>query len=396
MHKSLLFILFSIFTFSAGSQNKYISVHTENLYKKLPESCKKQINEIIENKHLPINLSIVCSDLSTNLPIHIIASNNGIEHIGFNLFKDSIAALYPKEACLFLETLIFESTVSNKGDFIKFLTESKVSIKYGMFENNSNFNLLKDYINYNNVSTNFTLSYDSLKYFAIWEEGIKKVSIIFPAKYTLLTCSDKKELDELLYNNLANLKLEKTLKQTNAFELNSSSLKKRSKNVYLLPGSTYFENITTDLYFFKADDSLNYEFLFDKKYFLESFANLLLKPEKIGKEIEASIHQKQYGGIIKDFVIDYSGLVNYFSNNKYVAYVGIENKSEDRLIATVIFYNKFLNNLHLIYLESNTNSLFSNKIFFAAKLYCNIPTDNLKNIFADFTNLETQYDLKLK
>lgn len=377
------------------SQLVFTSDVVKNCYIKLPDICKNEIQQQLTLNPKSINLPLTCLAVSKSLPIHIINSSKGLIHVGFLIFKDSNTGFYPVEIYRFLERIILESEISDSKSFSNYLSESKISINTAGLNSLKSNHSLQNVINFLNPTTNFSLKYDSSKYFASWYDGINKLVVVFPAKNTLITGIDKKDLDDILYNDLKSL-VSKAIKGTSTKFDNSDNYKKSIDNLFILSGQSYFQDISSDLYFSKSIDTSKYNLLFDKKYYVQSFSNLLLKPELIDKTVTVSVSQKQYGGIIKYLTIDYSSLVNYFVNSNYEVFVGIENKEADNLSATVIFFNKALNNLHLLYIKTDANTVFLDKPKFEATFYTNVPTDNIKNIFADYFDTEYQHNLKLK
>ena len=51
---------------------------------------------------------------------------------------------------------------------------------------------------------------------------------------------------------------------------------------------------------------------------------------------------------------------------------------------TLIIFNRKLNFVNLLYVNTNKNTLFGDIPIINAKLYTNIPSDNIKNLFADY------------
>ena len=388
-----IFIFAMLISISGSTQIKCASQIVESIYNKLPEACKKEM--LMKYNASPTTDFQSYCNTASNGTYHIVNSCNGITSIGINCFKDSVKAYYPKEIYLFLERLLLEANVNDASVFSSFIDENKISINNNYLNATAASNFTKNCLSFINPKTDFGISFDGLKYQAIWKTDSKKTSIRFPAKYSLISGMDKKEADETLFCSLTDFAKNTKNIVANIEAPPKENLKKYFQGLYILPGNTYFQKLTSDLYYVKSEDTTKYKLLYDNMFVAESFTNMLLKPEVTGKKITMVLQHKQYGKVTTAS-LDYLSLIQFFATNAYEAFVGIEKNENNSLTASIIFFNKYLNNLNLIYIETKSSDLFLSDIRLTASLYSNIPTDNIKNLFADYKESEKKYDVNLQ
>ena len=106
-------------------------------------------------------------------------------------------------------------------------------------------------------------------------------------------------------------------------------------------------------------------------------------PTEANKKIQLNIIHKIYGDEKYNYKVNLNDFISFFSN-EFELYFGIEEKTDENMSGTLIIFNRKLNFVNLLYVNTNKNSLFSENPSINAKLYTNIPSDNIKNLFADY------------
>ena len=74
----------------------------------------------------------------------------------------------------------------------------------------------------------------------------------------------------------------------------------------------------------------------------------------------------------------------------------MEDTTKSSLKATVIAYNRNLNFIHLLAINTSFNELFKSNGQFNITLFTNIPTDNIKNLFGTYVDDESRRKYLIK
>jgi hypothetical protein len=210
-----------------------------------------------------------------------------------------------------------------------------------------------------------------------------KITIIFPATNTVISGMDKKEYGEQVMASL------KTIKNYANF-IPKTPIKDQFKtykdDIKVSVGNSYFKSITSTKYYKVTDDVV--QPLFSREYPLESFCNIFLMPMEANKKIQLNITHKIYGDEKFDYKVNLNDFVSFFSS-EFEFYFGIEEKTDEHMSGTLIIFNRRLNFVNLLYVDTNKNTIFGENPSVNAKLYTNIPSDNIKNLFADYDSSNT-------
>ena len=221
---------------------------------------------------------------------------------------------------------------------------------------------------------------DSLFYQATISSGKENVSLLFAANYQVVSGMDKKEYAHQIINALKTYKAKSNLSPS----INPLSLKPYREDLKVNIGKAYYKTISSNTYFKCAGNEC--EPVFDGQYPLESFTNTFLAAGDFNKDITLRIEQKIYANEKEQYEVGLSDYLAYFKND-FELYFGMENNSEKMLDGTLILYNRQLNFINLLYVSSTPQEFFkTGKRVLKAKFYTNIPSDNIKNLFAEKEN----------
>jgi len=363
----LLSILLTILSSGLSAQNNFASVRLHKLYDLLPQTCKNEVgkSELI-NCHVGGNA----------LTLKVINDNGQINHVGLKIFDKQENGFYPEVVFNFIECYLLEMMLTDDlRSFYKRTDEQKIiillngkEITKSLSSNRQNILFVLNHQNKKRIDK------DSLNYAVSISDEINQLQMVFPVNNNLICGMDKQELDKTLEQNLRKFK-----SNSNTSELiNQDQSFEPIKEIFKLRGDSYFKSITSDKYYIKYENE--FRWLYDKKYPAESLANTFMnghfEPDK-----KIVVNHHQYGKEISRYDLNLNDFIAFFKTEKCKIYFGIEDESADKLQATMVIYNSYLNFINIVYINTTADVLFDPKQSIDIKLYSNIPSDNIKNLF---------------
>lgn len=372
----LFFLLYFIFSFenfpcfscNKTQQLKFTTKKLENMAVDLQQFCGFPDCDTI----------ISCSEILNNKGIVFGFNRNGeINHLGVSLFSEETKRLMDIGICNFIERFILELVLIN--DNIKVdskLKELKISLFINgvAFSDKSNLTI-SDYIESIDMPVNFSLKYDEFIANAIWIYGSNTFNICFPLYRELIDGSDKKESDEILYNNLYYARSE----PINLIDENVSleNLEKYKDNIYVKKGNMFLiPSLTSNVYYIKSGS--NYEPLYSPEYPEISMNNLFLTYGN-GKGKVLSLTHRRYGYFTPEISIPLLNFLNFFKDDFQIKCHTKCNR-EGNLETIIVLNHKRLNYIHLLRVLSDKENLFSSNTIFKADFYSNIPQHYIKTL----------------
>jgi len=285
-----------------------------------------------------------------------------------------------------LKTLIQkENHLLEETNGISFLLNDK---KYNPTE--SNINILMQLIN-NFNSFKLSKQYDSFL-IQIADESLNKLELQFDIKYELITGMDKKELDDFVY---AELSCDSGTK-LNSDPISIPAVKQLinlENNLYADKADQLVDGISNSRYFIMEDDDPN--ILFEKNYPGQSITNLFHEPLLANNSPHINVNQKLYGGRTVNYTTSLGNFSKYFKESCEL-YTGVESINGDSIKAVLVYYESDLKLLHLAEVELNYVDLLNhNSIGIDCRLYANIRTDNISNIFKEYRSKQDKINIKL-
>ena len=381
MRKSLFLLIFLLSCAAVCSklsaQDAFTSSRLNELFAQLPLECKNALSRSTENK-------CRCGVKGNTLPIKASFNSQGqLSHLGMDLFSFDANLLYPNTVLSFIERSFLEYFVWNDVAIIdKKNKEDKIALLINgkQFNSLSNEKLSGILPILQSDAKDLNIKQDSLYYQATISSGKENVKLLFAANYQVVSGMDKKEYAQQIINSLKTYKAKSNLSPS----LNPLSLKPYREDLKVNIGKAYYKTISSNTYFKCAGNEC--EPVFDGQYPLESFTNAFLTAGDFNKDITLSIEQKIYANEKEQYEVELSDYLAYFKND-FELYFGMENNSEKILDGTLILYNRQLNFINLLYVSASPQELFSTgKRVLKAKFYTNIPSDNIKNLFAEKEN----------
>ena len=352
------------------AQVNFISKSVEDIYSKLPIDCRKQI--------VDSNI-FYCQINGKSVKLISLKQGNLVTHLGLSIFDKKFSKDNFPELNRFIERTVLEYLLKNSlQQILQSAKESSIEMFYNQMKYGGPFfkdiNILGDY--FVNI-TDFSIKHDSLLYFVKFVKADGNIfQINFPANNSLLTGMDKSELNENFYNVLINA-TESVICGLSVYPNNLI----KDKDIYIRKGSAIFPGISSDVFYLKNADK--YIPLFDKQYLKESFSNYFLCYPANAKRLKIRIDYKMYGNVSKSIEIEVGNLLNLFSKD-YELYFGIEDSASIKLRGTLVIYNRNLNYIHILDIQTDEQTLFGGKSSISGKLFSFIPMDNIKSFFGKY------------
>lgn len=388
---SWIFIIVYSFTYA---QPAFVSNELELLYTELSQYHKNQIEIFDGNNNPNSHLTYYSTSIKINSQlVNVIIEKSYdslITHLGINLFQE-YPGNYSKFIYQFTERYLLKTLLQKENipfaeiDGLSLLLNDKL---YSPTESNK-----KSLLSLINNFTSLRLSKQSDSFIlTITDDSLNNLEMIFDIQYDLITGMDKKELDEMVYTGLSS-NSEPGGNPDSISIPPADKLKNLGKNIYVDKDDQLIDGISNSRYFIIRDAKP--EILFEKKYPEQSVKNIFYEPMLAKTTTIITVKQKLYGGRTVQYETSLNDFSNYFKENCEL-YTGVESISGDSIRAMLVYYETDLKLLHLAVVDLNYTDLFKqNSISIACQLYANIRTDNISNIFKEYTNRKEKIKIKL-
>jgi hypothetical protein len=206
------------------------------------------------------------------------------------------------------------------------------------------------------------------------------LSVMLVASMAVAQDRDKVSADTLLYEQLCashvaeNYHAPLTVSKR---DLESTA----ERGIYIVKGKSFqVKSMTSSFYVREKRGS--YEPIFDKRYPMESFTNILLNRVKQNK-LRIAITQSMYGSSKKVPVQNMQNIYDLLARNMDI-YCSVTSINKDKIDATLVFHHRKLNFIHLFVVSVPTEELFEDGGLVTATLYGNIPQHNIRTLFGKY------------
>lgn len=206
------------------------------------------------------------------------------------------------------------------------------------------------------------------------------LSVLLVAGMAVAQDRDKVSADTLLYEQLCashvaeNYHAPLTVSKR---DLESTA----ERGIYIVKGKSFqVKSMTSSFYVREKRGS--YEPIFDKRYPMESFTNILLNRVKQNK-LRIAITQSMYGSSKKVPVQNMQNIYDLLARNMDI-YCSVTSINKDKIDATLVFHHRKLNFIHLFVVSVPTEELFEDGGLVTATLYGNIPQHNIRTLFGKY------------
>ena len=352
-------------------------------------SLKKieDIASLLPSKYLVEKDTIIaCPDICANKSIVILHNEKRqISHLGISLFSKETKEIINQPVCDFIERFLLELTLAEDNNAIKKILERnnitirQNGINYGEGKVKSISNILNEI----EKPVYFTLNNDRESYTIIWEYGVNNVLIIkFPSNRELILGTNKKESDNLLYDQLQNDNYCTGESDIKAFLTEDQKLTSTDGTVFISKSDTFMiKEITKDTYYEKCENG--YKIIFDKNFPKESLSNFILG-HFANEYLKIHVKHSMYGNFSPEYEMKFSDFICFFKNDFNIYNASFQNNAGE-LKSTIIFHNKHFNYIHLLMITTTEENIFDNNGVLMASFYSNIPQHNIKSLIGNLT-----------
>ncbi|MBR7018089.1 MAG: hypothetical protein IKH99_04485 [Prevotella sp.] len=191
---------------------------------------------------------------------------------------------------------------------------------------------------------------------------------------------DKVSADTLLYEQLCAQHV--TENYHAPYTINKRDLEATAeRGIYIVNGKSFqVKSLTSD--FYVREKKGTYEPIFDKRYPVESFTNILLNRLKQNK-LKIAITQHLYGKTKKVPTQSMQNIYDLLARNMDI-YCSVTSITKEKMEATLVFHHRKLNFIHLFIVSVPTDDLFDEGGLVTATLYGNIPQSNIRTLFGKY------------
>ena len=368
-------IVLLLFSLSGLKAQQFASLQLENMFRPLSDKCE-----------LPPESGIF-SAKTFRLPLRVAYDTEGkIIHLGVAIFSKNEQDAIGKMLCDFQERYLLDVLLqSDDGKAREFLSKNKTPVNISGIALETQFKqtYLEEAIwRAIDSKPRYTLVHENYVWGVLWEDESFCLDFKFPSDIQLILGMDKKEIGQFFEQQLNQFQY--TQFKPAPLILDADNLKPLRKDMFVLPGSTFFiEEMRSDLYLIK-DSISGYKTVFDARYPEESIANLFISPDQRAENLEINILHKGYDAT-PAFNENLYHLLS-FLNKDFETYFGIEHLSSEKLEFTVIFRNREYTFYHLLFVETTLNAIFTRTDPLKGTLYTYIPNQNIKNLY--YENVE--------
>ena len=353
------------------AQPVFVSATLHDIYRSLPKECVQEINAG--------NTNLSCSHPGNPLVIKIERNKKDqVTHLGLSFFKSGMDSLLPVEVRHFVERKFLEYIlISDINVIVELNRQNRISITLnGGIPGTLLFSSFKDVVPILANLEQCRVKRDSLTYTVGLIDNNGRTFILgIPANQSLILGMDKKELDDQFAWEIKTWKPVPILMPS----IPVDKLLPLENGLYKLPGKSFYSILSADLFFKKTID--NIELMFDTSQISHSFSNGILKAGELCKGKTARITQKLYGQLEESYSIKLADLIGYFRNNGFELYFGVEDSSKTKLRGTLVAYNRNLNYINMLDINTSAEDFFNPGGEVKITLFANIPSDNIRELF---------------
>lgn len=155
--------------------------------------------------------------------------------------------------------------------------------------------------------------------------------------------------------------------------------KVEGKDYYVLPGDTYIiDEISSATYYTRKGKTFHP--LCDKHFPAETLANRLLLPNRELPDGVMKLTFQKYRYEMDSVQMRFKQFYQFFYNEHYDAYIGIESKNDKTMKADVFLYNAENKWLHIFSFDCPTQNVADKDLSIVGNAWLFIPTSNLREL----------------
>lgn len=344
--------------------------------------ASRKIAEIADRlgyKDIPVrdSLVIIPDVISSKAVVFEHNSKGEVNHIGISLFSHETKMMVDRDICNFIERVILELLLLPDRDAVKRkLREYRLELViddcgYSDFKTAQLSSIMEKM----EMPATFELRNKGKTAEAVWTYGNHKVVLAFPLSRELISGTDKKESDDMLYDALCIAVFSPVNKRDEVFS--ADVLEPIGGGLYLRKGEVFaVKALSSDTYYVKKGNS--YVPVFDRNFPVHSMNNLFLTYAN-GEGKTLDITHRRYGSFTPEVSIPLLNFLNVFAEDfNIMCHTGYV--SDNMLETIVVFNHKLLDYIHILKATISVEQLFSEAPLFKVDFYSNIPQYYIKSL----------------
>ena len=374
---SIFLFFISFIKFDVHAQFKFFSKRLEEIYNYMPTDCKKDLTLNLSNG---ISLSACKINDKTIILSKTVTIDSIISHLGVHLIDTNFSNLYPIHLVEFVERNVLENIIFsdgsqciniNKENGIKLLLNGK---EISQDRTTKLLSIIPKLLDSASINFNKSQLRSSVKI----EKGNNSLELQFPTRFSSIIDMDIEEYGDYIFTDLCNNKKRGVLDENN--DNDDILLRPYGQEIWKNCGISYDSLYFSDTYFYLKDSS-SLEAVFSRAYEQESFFNTFLllgnHNSKFELELEFQLYNQKRSCTLK--LLDF---LAYFEKD-FNAYFGILKIDDKIMEGVLLLQNKYFNYINLLNIKADKSKFFDASEKLKCKFLFNIPTDNIKNLFAD-------------
>lgn len=324
---------------------------------------------------------MTCPQLSQGISISIEHDRCGdLSHLGLNLYTPEMKSMSNHTLCNCVERIMLELMLQPSDNYrTKLISEYKMRLTLDGFPlGSTRFSSFKQCLKLFSVSSETSIKELEDGYEFRLMDDETTLTLFFPKDREIIFGTDKKEQDELITERLAlGADIHLTPKQPNGNLLKPSGI----SGMYKSAGKPFLiEQMRSDIYYSMQDG--NYSPVFDRKYPLQSYTNLLLG-QIARPNFVVDLTHKRYGLTPPRFNVDWASLFNTLVTEKTECFAAARLIDNDTVISGVlVIFHESYGYIDMLTVNVPVDHLFNEKApELKAYLFTNVPQNNILNLF---------------
>lgn len=317
--------------------------------------------------------------------IRVEMKDGVLQDAGVVLFPGAIDRDYVRPAYRFIERYLLALLLKRDRDEQRnLLREDAVTLKVNgldFAESNRPLSLLLQSID---SLSPFRLTDEPAQFRAQWLGAYADIELVFPKQYDLILGRDKKELAEAFRGELETFSpppAETVYEPLPAHYLPASDLFADLQDTYLIPQMRSGR--------FMQQKGAAFVHVFSEQAGEESLLNLFSSADEMKRKSRLSLTVKGYR-LSEKFPFTADRLCAYMKAHGCKAYMGVETETEKEFTGTVMYVNRSLMCMHLLYFKFPKAAFRQENATISATLYPYIPIHNISTLYEDMNNYTKQ------
>ena len=308
-------------------------------------------------------------------PLTICVQNGSICHIGYMLFSDQQRKALKSPVYNFLEryALAADLPLKRTKTVAKQLVEDDINFTKGTLSFMTK--LIGD------TTLNLTIeNLNNKRYKVSWyKQDALYCAVDFPIGYDLLYGTEmmeneKRIVEDILYTPLPAMQPLSVKRE--------QLLSTWQSNYFILPGDTYYvDQLNSNRYYEKLDDG-QFKLIFNRRYPLESLANLLTTVE-LANEFQVAVRLKKYDFNEDNFNTSLSQFISYFLHRGCVPYFGVISYEQTTAVCQLVMRNVDEGYCHAMKVTFDVEQLIDKKGKVTIRLNSFIPISKINYLFEE-------------